>query len=281
MKRPTSPPDILSLIGAQKAEFNYAANRRSQLLKTQMAIGLLAASTAFFEDHRILYFAAVAGVILAALWLYLAIDLAKSRSHAERLRRSTLVSGGLGVSLDGADLMELAVGGRAKESEAKRLIDPDYFASASPPGKGRFVEMLEESAIWTTNLAGFAATEAWGQFGISIAASALAIFASVEFADRSMLEAILRAFFAIAVVLLSVDFLGAAWAYRNASVETRRIIDRLQAHKGGKTPLERVMIIFAEYNSAVEAMPLFPSGLHARHEVSLNEKYKLYLTGPQ
>jgi signal transduction histidine kinase len=185
------------------------------------------------------------------------------------------------MTLDGAEMFELANDGRASKAEAQRLNDPAYFASMAPPGVRRFVDMLEESAIWTTNLAGFAARETWIVFGLSLAVTLIALFSGVVFTDATRWQQVARVFFAMLVVLLSADFLGAAIGYDRARQEARRIVDRLQRHKVAGAALEGVMVIFADYNSAVEAMPLFSSGLYPRHEKRLNEEYKMFLTGPK
>lgn len=274
-------PDVLSLIGSQKAEFNHAAALRTWVLRVQMTIGALAAITVFVTSDTWLYLAALLALVLAGVWLYLYVDLTASRAHAERLRRSTLIAGGLGISLDGAELFELSSGGRAPKTEAKRLVDPNYFASMRPPGVPRFVDMLEESAIWTANLAGIAARETWIVFGLLFAATVVALFSGVVFVAVERWELVARVFFAMLVVLASADFLGAAISYDRARHDIVRIIDRLQRHKETGGSLERIMVIFADYNSAVESMPLFSSGLYPRHEKWLNEQYKMFLTGPQ
>lgn len=86
---------------------------------------------------------------------------------------------------------------------------------------------------------------------------------------------------ATVATLLTADFLGTAIKYESARHETKRVIQRLQTHKSKDASLEHVMIVFGDYNSAVEAMQPFPKGLYARHEKRLNEEYKMYLTGPQ
>ncbi len=274
-------PDVLSLIGSQKAEFNHAAALRTWVLRVQMAIGALAAATVWVTADAWLYLAALLALVLAGVWLYLFLELTASRAHAERLRRATLIAGGLGVSLDGAELFELSNDGRAPKSEARRLVDPDYFASMKPPGVPRFVDMLEESAIWTANLASFAARETWLVFGLLFAATLIALFSGVVFIAPERWALVARVFFAMLVVLASADFLGAAVSYDRARHDILRIIDRLQRHKEAVGSLERVMVIFADYNSAVESMPLFSGGLYPRHQKRLNEEYKMFLTGPQ
>jgi hypothetical protein len=274
-------PDVLSLVGSQKAEFNHASRLRTWVLRLQLAIGALGGVTVFLTSERWLYLAAIAALVLAGIWLWLSLELSASRSHAERLRRATMIAGGLGMTLEGAEMFELANDGRASKAKAKRLNDPSYFASMAPPGVRRFADMLEESAIWTTNLAGIAYREACVVFGLSFAVTLVALFSGLVFTDATRWQQVARVFFAMLVVLLSADFLGAAIGYDRAGREARRIVDRLQRHKGAGAALEGLMIIFADYNSAVEAMPLFSSGLYPRHEKRLNEEYKMFLTGPQ
>ena len=277
----TPAPDVLSLIGHQKAEFQHASKLRTWVLRVQIAIGFLGAATVFVTADQWLYVAAVIALVLSAVWLWLTVQLAESRSHAERLRRMTMIAGGLGMELDGAEMFELANDGNASKSKAQRLHDPDYFASNSAPGIQRLVEMLEESAIWTTNLTKIAAREAWLVFGLSIIMTLAALFSALAFAPINQVQVVARVFFAMLVVLLSADFLGAAISYARAHNETARTVERLQRLKGPGATLEAFMIVFCDYNAAVEGAPVFSSGLYPRHQKWLNEQYQMFLTGPK
>lgn len=274
-------PDVIALIGCQKAEFNHASRLRTWVLRTQTAIAALAALTIPVKSDTFLYVVAVVALILTAAWFYLWNELAGSRSHAERLRRTTLLVGGLGFPLSGAELIELCREGKAARSEATRLVDPEYFASKKPAGSARLVEMLEESAIWTCNLAKIAAREAWIFFGGLLLVFVLALFAAAAFASPSEWQLGARIVMAILASLLSADFLGAAISYGGARDAARRTVDRLQPYKAGVPALEPVMLILGDYNSAVESMPPFSSGLYPRHEKRLNEEYRMFLTGPR
>lgn len=274
-------PEVLTLIGCQKAEFNHASRLRTWVLRAQTAIAALAAATIPVKSDVALYLAAVVALGLALGWLYLWRELGQSRAHAERLRRTTMLVGGLGIALGGAELMELCREGKAPEREAKRLVDPDYFASNKPPGIARLVDMLEESAIWTANLATIAARETWLLFGGFTVVMLLALLTATVVAEPSQWQLGARIIMAILVSLLSADFLGAAISYGGAGQAARRTVDRLQMYKCANPPLEPVMLIFGDYNSAVESMPPFSSGLYPRHEKRLNEQYRMFLTGPR
>lgn len=273
--------DVLTLVGCQKAEFNHAATLRSNVLKLQTAIAILAAVTVPITSDIVLYLVAIIALCLAGASLYLTQQLSESRAHAERLRRTTMLVGGLGFQLPGAELLELCREGSAPAEEAKRLVDPNYFASATLPGPGRMVEMLEESAIWTANLAKIAARETWLLFGCIFISMVLALLSAVAFASPTEWQLGARIVMAVLASLLSMDFLGAAISYGGARQAALRVVDKLQQHKAGEASLEHVLLIFGDYNSAVESMPPFPSGLYPRHEKRLNEEYRMFLTGPQ
>jgi hypothetical protein len=192
-----------------------------------------------------------------------------------------MLVGGLGLKLTGAELLELSRDGNASPAEAKRLVDPAYFASKKPPGVPRLVDMLEESAIWTTNLAKIAAQEAWLIFGGTCLVLLLTLLAAATFVSSSEWQLGARIVMAILASLLSADFFGAGMSYGSARDSAKRVVDRLQQYKGTTPPLEPVMLILGDYNSAVESMPPFSSGLYPRHEKRLNEEYRMFLTGPQ
>jgi hypothetical protein len=274
---PTPVPDVLSLIGRQKAEFKLAARLRTRVLQAQMGIGLLGVATVFTANDTVLYAAAVVGLVLALIWLGLTIRMAEVRSHAERIRRATMIAGALGITLDGAEMLELANDGHASQADADKLHDPNYFASNAPAGVPRLVEMLEESAIWTTNLSKVAAEEAWWTFGASVLVTLLALFGGLTFFQISQVQTVGRVFFAMLVVLLSADFLGAAISYGRVRHETQRVVDRLQRLRAPGATLEAAMIVFADYNAAVEDAPVFSNGLYPRHAARLKADYQRYV----
>lgn len=275
------PSEVLALIGSQKAEFNHAAWLRTWVIRVQIAIALFAAVTIPVKSDVALYAVAVVALWLAVVWLYLWNELGVSRAHAERLRRTTMLVGGLGFALSGAELLELSRDGKASKAEAQRLIDPDYFGSKKPPGVSRLVDMLEESAIWTGNLAKVAAQETWFLFAGFALLMLLALLAAAAVATPSEWQLGARIIMAILASLLSADCLGAAVSYGSAYHAAKRTVDRLQIYKGPNPPLEPVMLVFGDYNSAVESMPPFSKGLYPRHEKRLNEEFKMFLTGPQ
>lgn len=276
-----SDQKLLSLIGRQKAEFNHISKLRTWILRVQTCIGAIAAIALPINNDKALYLLAVVGLCLSGLWLYLWKELGDARALAERLRRRTMLVGGLGLDLSGSELMELAMEGRASNEEAERLVDPNYFASARPAGVDRFVDMLEESAIWTTNLARIASREAWLLFGGMSAAVLIALLGTAVVATPSEWQLGARILTVMLATLASADFLGSAMSYSTARSEARRIVDQLQRHKGKGSSLEDIMVIFCDYNSAVETMPPFSSGLYPRNQKVLNERYRMFLTGPQ
>ncbi len=274
-------PEVLNLIGYQKAEFNITAKLRSRVLKLQSAVALIAAGSIFVEAPVALYFSAIVATLLAVLAFFFALELSRSRAHAERLRRTTMVVGGLGLQLAGAELFELCSESKAEPDEAKRLIDPKYFASLKPPSTDRMVDMLEESAMWTTNLAKVAANETWFLLSGIVGCMVVTLLSASAFTSTSEWQVGARVLMAVLTSLLTVDFLGSALSYAAAHRGAQRVVDRLQPHKSGGATMGQVMLIFGDYNSIVESMPPFPSGLYARHQKKLNEQFKMFLTGPQ
>ena len=276
-----SESNLLTLIGKQKAEFDYASKTRSWTLRSQMALGLLSAVTVFISKDKYLYAAAIPTVLLIGMWFFQNARMVAARAFAERLRRATLILGGLGVEVSGDEMFELTSSGFSSISEAKRLIDPDYFADKGDPGPSRLSQWLEESATWTTTLADVAAREAWLYFGAALVTSLVVLLASILLLNIEEWERAARVFFAVLAVMLSADFLGSAIAYRAASGEARRIIERIQKNRVQGQPIEALMVLVTDYNSVVESMPLFPKGLYNRHRERLQQAFQLYLTGNQ
>jgi hypothetical protein len=251
------------------------------VLTAQFVIAAAALLTVPFSDGTLLYVAAAVTLMLTALWVWLSYQLASSRAHAERLRRTTLIAGGLGIQLSGTEVIELLSDGNTSDEKAAELADPAYFASDAPPGPLRLAAMLNESANFTVVLAGMAAKESWLFFLVGLVITAAVVMVAVGLEDPTAATVAARMAFTAAAVLLTQDFLGAAIGYSRARAGIRRTLDRLEPQLSGQPSLERLMMLFGEYNAAVETMPLFRNGLFLNNASWLNEKYRLFLTGPQ
>jgi membrane protein implicated in regulation of membrane protease activity len=273
-------PDTAELIGFQKAEFGQCARLRSHVLRWQAAAMMAAALSAMIQIPAALYVLSILTLIAAVAAFFCNHSLSTSREHAEKLRRATMLIGGLGLNLSGAELLELRQGGSASIETAQQLADSNYFVSDKPLGASRLVDMLEESAIWTANLSRYAARETWIFFLAMASVLICALLAAILFSSPTEWQIGARIVVAILIGLFTVDFLGAALAYNDANRVALRVVDRLQKYKETSPTTEQILVIFGDYNYAVQNMPPFPKGLYHRYEKRLNEEHRMFLTGP-
>lgn len=271
-----SPDEFNRLSGAQSAGFARCAVERSRILNLQAAIAVVAGTSVLFDKAVALYGLAIVGLVLVGFWALLTIRYVDWRGKTERVRRAIIIAGGLGGDIPAAELREMYESVPASEREISAKVDPEYFASKSAPGPMRMSEMLEESVFWTKSLAKCAAIETWLMFGLTLALVVGVLFVSAAYLSREAAMVAIRAACAAVIFLLSTEFFGAAWSYTTASVDLPRIEDRLIANRERGCETSELMRIFGDYNSIVEAMPVFSAGLYPRHRDRLNKLFKAW-----
>jgi len=272
--------DANLLVGLQKAEFSRASNLRSWGLRTQTALAIVAAATAFPVTEQWATLLAIVAFLLTFAVAALAKRAREVRGHAERLRRATLFANGLGMVISQPEMRDLITGAVSREETGRALADPAYFVSGAAPGPQRLGEMLAESAFWTKTLARIASGESWRLCIGGVTLGFVAFGASLSVAPEASPLG-LRLFCVLIVLLLSAEVFGAALSYGAASVEIAGLEKRLSAELYGGADIVRLLAIVADYNGVVEGMPPFSAGLYDRHAPELNRQYGMWKTGPQ
>ena len=246
-----------------------------RIVVVQLAATAVAVAAVFISDDRLVYIAAYAVAALAVAYACFGYLYKQSRSLAERARRLTLLKGGLGESLSAPEFRELL--GRFSDSvtrNAKTIDSSGYYDCQSQPGPGRLVEMIEESAFWSEDLYRHSSRRAilWAGGGLLLSVMMVTLVAIPGInAELGMNSG--RVVFALVPFLLSGEVFGSAAAYGVAAHELARILAQLEIQKAkGITP-QAALVLFAEYNSAVEgAPPIFP-GIYKARRSDLNERW--------
>src|ERR1051326_6141015 len=268
------------LVGYQRAEFTRAAKLKNRLLWIQFVVALPAAISVFFDNGLVLYYLALAGAVLLAVYIWTDRAYRSHREAAECGRRATLIYGGFGETMSAGDQLRLRTDFRVPESEAKAAEKPGYFATYAASGPQRLGQMVEESAFWTEALQAASARFTGVIFALVIIAF-LATAIWLPFSKPSALMIVARVFLALLVFLLSSDVYGSVSGYWAASKSVREIRLRLAEICARGYPSGDVLLAMADYNAAVEAAPLQIPFLYGWMENRLNAEWREYQANRQ
>lgn len=262
------------IIGLQRAEFAKAAHLQGRILYTQIAIALLGAIAIFIHDDVTTYIMTIITLFLTALWLFLDTQYTRSRTVAEQARRYALIAGGIGRPVTNDETRNLLARFTVNESEGRVHEDKTFYAASSEPGEHRLVEMLEESAFWSTHLLRLSARHSWFKFAAFAVTAMTMLLGILPFlGDQQLLDAA-KLVCAVLAVVISKDVFGEALSYTYAFQEVEHVGSRLQKIKASGHPWSDLLLVMNDYNSVVEKAPLFVTGLYQKNKERLNRLWK-------
>ena len=218
--------------------------------------------------------------ILAAI-AQVAVFLARRASahhygSAERIRRIAMLKDGLGLEpsdLEVARLIDQTSG--ADDTEAA-FIEP-YYASEEQPGPRRLVDILRESAFFTS---GLAKTCSLVFRGIATAGFLIVLVAFVYIAmsniPRSALDVIAQSVVIVMAFLASGDVADMATRFGDLEKATEAVLSQCQeALVSGKADREgTALVLLGEYNCAVLGAPPIPNPIYQWRQQQLNNAWR-------
>ncbi len=255
----TSP----SLLALSRAE-QEVAKRWFVFSRSAHVATLIVTLPTLFVEGKPAYFLALAALVSEAMaWLFRWLG-DRKHSLAEEGRRRALLADALAKPADALAIRDLQAkfSGRAKAT-AHRLEDPNYYATAAEPGPARLRAELQESAFWSRELYGAAATIAYGAAALLLllVVGALFVVVGTESSDASLVVARVGVLF-LSFLVFS-DILTQAWAWTDASKKSDEVYRRL----AGETLQEEgaALAVFGDYCVATATTPPIPSVLYRRH----------------
>jgi hypothetical protein len=261
------------LEGLQRAEFDRCLSLQNTMRIVQIAIAILGAGSAFLNAPIYNMILAAVALILAVAYAWLGNSYKSCRSHAERVRRTTLLSKGLGINISPIERTEMLTLFSSSLEAGRKAQDDNYYASKEQVGKRRLIEMLEESAFWSADLYRHAETRAWIRAGVFLVITVLALIFLPIFTGLG-LQAInaSQGMCAILVLFVSGEVIGAALAYREAADAAKSVVQRLQRlkEKSDENLSDDILMILGDYNSAVEGAPMVPAKIYLRRKDKIN-----------
>jgi hypothetical protein len=265
------PISLQQLVGRHRAEFAKAARLQRKVLWAQIGIAFAAGAAVFITHPVGAYLAAVGTLALVGLWAWLGWSYQETRSQAERARRAILLIDGLGENISSSELRNLEVHFTTSPEEGSQYEDQNYYAARAIPGDERLAEMLEESAFWSADLMHESAKRAWLYCIVYSIVGVSLLFLSVPFFDAERLLGAARVLCAYMTLLVSTEVLGAALNYGSAARSLNALLPRFEAVRASHFPRSDLLLLFLDYNAAIEGAPMFIPGLYEKRRALLNE----------
>lgn len=293
MAAPTPEPKAplhpsVALIGLHRAKFSQAAawDNRSQrffdLTALCSALFILLPLAAGWLGGPLTQLAPVvdrvAGLLLAistCFAFYAGQASRNARLVAEQTRRATLLVNGLGYEMGRNEYLLLKRRAALPTAGWESAADPDYFASRSQPGYPRLAEMLSENVHYSHRLLDESARTTLRTVLLLGAAPLLILLFSLWLSalPQDLLLTEGRILVTIALALISAEYLGRYFAYRNAADALSSLPHRLDEARNQGYPELGMIAIMGDYNSAVESAPLFVRGLYGKLEPELKRTW--------
>lgn len=266
------------LVGYLRAEFAKAQTLRNALFVVQLLAALPGAAAVLTPDqHGITqYVLAISGAVLLACWWLLEFFYSSTRSAAQAARRGALLLGGLNESLSPGEIQNLRERFTVTATRAAACEKTDYYATQKPVGAARLAEMLEESALYSERLQWLSANAMLVLLLLFAAVFAAIALSSITQPDPELGMLLVRVMLAMTVFVLSSDALGAQQRHRRAAISLQAIRQRLLTADRSDYPLPDVLLIFADYNAAVESAPESVPFLYRWYRADLNQRWQTY-----
>jgi hypothetical protein len=266
----------LQLTGYQKAEFAKASKWRMRLLVFQFLASLPAALAVVVTTETLLYFLAITGVAMLALWWWARARYIAARSAAHSARRASLVFNGLGYELSAGEHQRLRQIFTVNERDADQLVDKAYYASRLVSGAPRLGEMLEESAFYSKAVHAESAKIMTNVLIGVVLLLALTAASSVPYVERATALIFVKIVLSASVFILSSDVIGSIKEHREACRAASDVQRRMSTAFAAGFPQGDVVLAMADYNNAMESAPEAIPGVFQRIEGELNRRWAEY-----
>lgn len=192
-------------------------------------------------------------------------------SSGENIRRIAMLQDGLGLSPSDVEIARIRekIGG-------KKTAEPDYlgpyYDSKSPTGPKRLVEIVEESAFFTSALSRRAA---WAFSVVALVGLLVGVVCLIVIEHGSDNNSAIK----FAVITMAFwatgDIASMACRFFGLSKTTERILDRCNmALKHNADDRDDAFKLFTEYNCAVVQAPPIPSVIYECQRNNLNEAWR-------
>ena len=265
---------LTNLIGYSREAFDSAQSLQKWSSRLQWLLAVIAVFATFLPGQTFAIATAVFSFLGAALITWLSFAQQEFRRFGERVRRATLLAKGLGHQLSTHEYRSIEAAFDGNCGRAATKSDANYYASSLPPGEDRLIENLYESAFWSADLYRHSARPAWTRFCVLAITVLLVVVTTLSFLSGDLAVIASRIVLVVMTVLVSRDVFGDAIAYSSAHRELGLIMERLEALRTKTDKTADLMLVFGDYNSAVEAAPMPQSGVYQRRKVKISRAWQ-------
>lgn len=265
------------LLTHQRAELDNSQKLQMMVITVQVVLAALAAASVFHNDNGTLLRFALGGFALAAVWLWLGRKHRMHRSAGDLARRVVLLGSGLGDTLSPEQRLRVFDAFTVPIEGRPLIREEGYFSSRAASGPRRLAEMIEESAFWTADLQRSSAAALRWLLAAGCACLALYAWITLPGMPHDAQISFARVLVAILVFLVSSDVVGAALSHQESARAIGEILRRVEAAAARDHPASDVLLLMADYNSAVETAPVALPFAMAFRQKTLSRRWREYL----
>jgi hypothetical protein len=214
-------------------------------------------------------------VITFIIQVLIVLSRRRSDTHyqlSEVVRRPAMLLAGLGRQPSDIETREIAA--RLGVSGQENRIDAEtYYASKSPSGPQRLVEIVEESSFWTADLARHTANLLGIAFKVALFLSFVALYGAIYAGVTSNFsDAAGKILLAFATFYFASDTTQTERKYCDLAETSRRVAEQCGAVKTkfGSELLQEALILADEYNCALASAPVIPEMIYRWYRDRLN-----------
>jgi GrpB-like predicted nucleotidyltransferase (UPF0157 family) len=270
-----------AILTHQRAELGRAQLLHILALVAQLGMAAAVAGSVFVNTSEMLLTLAIIGLVLAMAWLQLTHQRNKHTNAGNQARRIALLKSGLDVPISAARHREILRDFTVSIAERKLMMENAYFSSQEEPGPRRLVELIEESAFWTSDLQRWSGLIlGWFTVGALVL---VGIFIWRMVTDLGAEQQILlaRVLVASLVFLVSSEVVVNWLAHRQAASDITEILSRVEVIASQGYDLPDAMLLMSDYNAVVESAPGILPSVFALRRGRLKAHWRAYLTRKQ
>lgn len=264
---------MLKVLGMHRTEFEKAKQKERYTWISEFIVAVMALASIFINTAIVVYGAAIIALIAAACKWMFSFQSNRHKDVAERARRILLLVEGLGYKISSKELTDLIASFSVTEIESAKWEDAEYFKETSKTGYKKFARMLQESAFFSKCLYQESAKLGWWWFISVFSISLLTLFLLPSITNQIWSIAVAQIISIALMFLVSVDLLGRAVAYSEASRAAGYVDDRLEGIGISDFDENDLIFIWGDYNAAVQNAPLIPTSIYQTHKERLDRLF--------
>jgi hypothetical protein len=259
----------LALLGSYRATFEQAKYIQKRVFLIQLAVAVSSIIGVLVPDPKVTYGLTVFALMGGGIIVFLNIQAAERKTAAEKARRAHMLIDGLGVEISGKARTDILRELHVPEAEIKKWADPDYYGTTAPPGPQRLSKIVQESALYSTELFKLNAKRKWTAVTASVIVSMTLLLGFPFLPDQKALATSAQLVCIGLSFLITRDLMNRAKSFSGAAQEMEKIDQQLELLDSSSLTVQDVLITFGDYNAILESSPPIESGLYKKAQERL------------